>query len=107
MSSTGRPISTARHVAYRRLKYGTKTLVPQLDSLRKQVMTAGAVRTIRLRGKCALSTGVAIGATFPAVGGWTFEIPQPPAKEHWISDAMSTPGYLLQVEIIEGAADGG
>ena len=81
-------------------------LVPQLDSLRKQIMTAGAVRTIRLRGKCALSTGVAIGAALPAVGGWAFEIPQPPAKEHWRSDATPTSGYALQVEIVEGRSDG-
>src|SRR3546814_635678 len=72
----------------------------------KQIMTAGAVRTIRLRGKCALSTGVAIGAAFPAVGGWAFEIPQPPAKEHWRSDATPTSGYALQVEIAEGRSDG-
>jgi len=81
-------------------------LVPQLDALRKQIMTVGAVRTIRLRGKCALSSGVAIGATFPAVGGWTFEIPQPPAKENWRSDVTPTPGYALQVEIVEGKSDG-
>ncbi len=84
----------------------TKDLIPQLDSLRKLILTAGAVRTIRLRGKCALSTGVAIGAEFPAVGGWTFEIPQPPAKEHWRSDATPTPRYALQVEIVEGRSDG-
>jgi len=81
-------------------------LVPQLDALRKQIMTAGAVRTIRLRGKCALSTGVALGATFPAVGGWRLEIPQPPAKEPWRSDATPTPGYALQEEIIEVRSDG-
>ena len=81
-------------------------LVPQLDALRKQIMAAGAVRTIRLRGKCALSTGVALGATFPAVGGWTFEIPQPPAKEPWRSDAAPTAGYTLQEEITEGQTDG-
>ena len=44
-------------------------LVPQLDALRKKIMATGAVRSIRFRGKCALSTGVALGATFPAVGG--------------------------------------
>jgi hypothetical protein len=81
-------------------------LVPQLDALRKQIMTVGAVRTIRLRGKSALSTGVAIGATFPAVGGWTFEVPQPPAKENWRSDVRPTAGYALQVEIVESKSDG-
>lgn len=83
-----------------------KDLVPELDALRKRVLTAGAVRTIRLRGKCALSTGIAIGATFPAVGGWTFEIPQPPSSDHWRSDATPTAGYALQVEVVEGRSDG-
>ncbi len=81
-------------------------LVPQLDTLRKQIMTVGAVRTIRLRGKCALSSGIAIGVTFPTVGGWIFEIPQPPAKGNWRSDATPTAGYDLQVEIVEGISQG-
>lgn len=83
-----------------------KGLVPQLDSLRKKIMTAGAARTIRLRGKCALSTGVAIGASFPAVGGWTFEIPQPPSKDYWRSDSTPTAGYALQEEVFERMSDG-
>lgn len=81
-------------------------LVPALGSLRNKILASGAARTIRLRGKCALSTGIAIGANFPAVGGWTFEIPQPPAKDHWRSDAIPTGGYTLQEEILERSADG-
>ncbi|MCA1470731.1 SAVED domain-containing protein [Bradyrhizobium sp. IC3195] len=84
----------------------TNELVPQLDALRKQIMAAGAVRTIRFRGKCALSTGIALGATFPAVGSWAFEIPQPPAKDFWRSDATPTPGYVLQTEITEADPSG-
>ncbi len=84
----------------------TDDLVPQLDALRKQITAAGAVRTIRFRGKCALSTGVVIGATFPAVGGWTFEIPQPPAKELWRSDATPTPGYVLHTDVTEADPNG-
>ena len=53
-----------------------------------------------------MSTGVALGASFPAVGGWVFEISQPPAKDAWRSDAAPTPGYPLQVETIEGQSDG-
>jgi hypothetical protein len=81
-------------------------LVPQLDALRKKVMAAGAVRSIRFRGKATLSTGVALGAVFPAVGGWVFEIPQPPVTEPWRSDAAPTLGYTLQEEICEGTPDG-
>jgi hypothetical protein len=87
-------------------KAWTEELIPELETLKKEILAAGAVRTIRLRGKCALSTGVALGASFPAVGGWVFEIPQPPAKEAWRSDAAPTPGYPLQVETIEGQPDG-
>jgi hypothetical protein len=79
-------------------------LVPQLTALKSKILAAGAVRTIRLRGKCALSTGVALGAAFPTVGGWIFEIPQPPAKEAWRSDV--TPHYRLEEEIIEGQSTG-
>ncbi|TFV48273.1 SAVED domain-containing protein [Bradyrhizobium niftali] len=81
-------------------------LVPRLDALRKDIMATGPVRNIRLRGKCTLSTGVALGAVMPLVGGWVFEIPQPPAKGAWRSDAVPTPGYALQTEIVEGSVDG-
>jgi hypothetical protein len=83
-----------------------KELIPQFGELRKSLMTAGPARTIQLRGKCALSSGVALGATFPAVGGWTFEIPQPPAKHNWRSDASPTQNYDLQTEVIEGDPNG-
>lgn len=87
-------------------KIWTDDLVPQLHALRKQIMAVGAVRTIRLRGKCALSTGVALGATFPVVASWTFEIPQPPAKELWRSDATPTSDYFLQTEVVEADSNG-
>jgi hypothetical protein len=83
-----------------------KRLIPQLDVLRKQVMASGPARTIQFRGKCTLSTGIAIGATFPAVGGWTFEIPQPPAKELWRSDATPTKGYAMHTDVIEADPSG-
>src|SRR5260370_27984114 len=47
-----------------------------------------------------------MGVAFPAVGGWTFEIPQPPAKETWRSDAAPTGDYNLQSELIEGSPQG-
>jgi hypothetical protein len=63
-------------------------------------------RLIRFRGKCALSTGIAMGAAFPAVGGWVFEIPQPPMKDPWRSDVPPTVPYQLGVETIDGNVDG-
>lgn len=77
-------------------------LLPELKSLKDKITADRSERFIRLRGKCSLSTGIALGVTFPAVGGWTFEVPQPPAKEPWRSDAVSTNSYDLHVELIDG-----
>jgi hypothetical protein len=81
-------------------------LVPRLEALKKQLLRERKERLIRFRGKCALSSGVALGAVFPTVGGWAFEIPQPPAKEPWRSDATPTKRYDMTVEELEGTADG-
>jgi hypothetical protein len=81
-------------------------LIPQLEALKKQILHERRERLIRFRGKCALSSGVALGAVFPTVGGWAFEIPQPPAKEAWRSDAVATEPYDMMVEEVEGSAHG-
>ena len=81
-------------------------LVPELDALKKRMLTERKERLIRFRGKCALSSGVALGAVFPAVGVWSFEIPQPPSKDDWRSDTPATDPYRLQVEIVDGSQGG-
>ena len=81
-------------------------LIPELVALKKKLLAEREERLIRFRGKCALSSGVALGAVFPTVGGWAFEIPQPPAKVDWRSDAPATSPYDLRVEVIEGRQDG-
>jgi hypothetical protein len=81
-------------------------LVPQLEGLKKQLLKERKERLIRFRGKCALSSGVALGAVFPTVGGWAFEIPQPPAKDAWRSDTVATEPYEMMVEELEGSAEG-
>jgi hypothetical protein len=81
-------------------------LLPELSSLQKKILAERKERVIRFRGKCALSTGIAMGVIFPAVGGWVFEIPQPPSKDDWRSDAPPTSPYDLQVELIDGSLDG-
>jgi hypothetical protein len=81
-------------------------LVPELDALKKRILKERKERLIRFRGKCALTSGVALGATFPTVGDWIFEIPQPPAKDPWRSDATATNPYQLSTEIVEGVQDG-
>jgi hypothetical protein len=81
-------------------------LIPALFSLKKKLSAERKERLIRFRGKCALSTGIALGAVFPTVGGWAFEIPQPPSKEDWRSDTPGTNAYDLRVEVVEGSRDG-
>jgi hypothetical protein len=81
-------------------------LMPELKALREKIQSERAERFIRFRGKCALSSGIALGAAFPVVGGWVFEIPQPPSKEPWRSDANPTSPYELKVELIDaGGSD--
>jgi hypothetical protein len=81
-------------------------LIPQLDDIKKRSLREHKERLIRFRGRCALSTGVALGATFPTVGGWAFEILQPPAKEPWRSDSPATAPYEVLVDVTEDNPDG-
>jgi hypothetical protein len=81
-------------------------LLPELYALKKKILSERKERLVRFRGKCTLSTGVALGAVFPTVGGWAFEIPQPPSKEDWRSDASPTSPYETNTETVEGSHDG-
>lgn len=81
-------------------------LVPELNGIKKKALLERKERLIRFRGRCALSTGVALGAVFPTVGGWAFEIPQPPSRDAWRSDAPATNPYDMHVEVTEGTPDG-
>lgn len=87
-------------------KQWNNELIPQLEALKKEILKGRQERLIQLRGKCALSSGVALGAVFPTVGGWAFEIAQPPAKEQWRSDASPTRLYEMTTEELEGSPDG-
>jgi hypothetical protein len=81
-------------------------LIPQLEAVKKEILKERKERLIQFRGKCALSSGVALGTVFPTVGGWVFEIPQPPAKVDWRSDALPTDPYDVTVEEVEGSQEG-
>ncbi len=77
-------------------------LLPELKTLRNTIAGGRKERLIRFRGRCALSTSIALGATFPLVGGWAFEVPQPPAREPWRSDATPASPYEMHVEVVDG-----
>jgi len=81
-------------------------LIPELNALKKKILSERKERLIRFRGKCTLSSGVALGAVFPTVGGWAFEIPQPPSKNDWRSDTPPTNPYDVRVEVTEANAQG-
>lgn len=63
------------------------SLIPELVSVKNKLAVKTASRHITFRGKCALSTGIAMGMIFPEIGNWTFELLQPPQIESWRSDA--------------------
>lgn len=81
-------------------------LVPELRALKKRILAERTERLIRFQGKCALSTGILLGSTFPKVGGWSFEIAQPSANGIWRSDAPPAPAYRLTEEIVQASAEG-
>jgi hypothetical protein len=93
-----------RHVPSREM--WNNEFLPELRALKKRIVAERKERLIHFRGKCALSTGLAVGATFPSVGGWTFEVPQPPSRENWRSDAAATVSYELQTEVVDANLGG-
>ncbi|MDN3512258.1 MAG: SAVED domain-containing protein [Candidatus Jettenia sp.] len=76
-------------------------LLPELVQLREKIALNTKTRFIRFRGKCCLSTGLALGALFPTNGSWVFEVSQPPASTLWRSDAGSEINYPLNISEID------
>lgn len=77
-------------------KTWNQNLIPELYALKRKLALADA-RTIRLRGKISLTTGIALGAAFPQIDDWIFEILQPPQVRPWRSDAPPNRNYPLQL----------
>ena len=74
-------------------------LIPQLYNIRQDIAKTSVSRDLVLRGKCALSTGFALGIVFPEVGNWNFEILQYP--QTWRSDAVKIANYALKYETVD------
>ena len=70
-------------------------LLPALEQLQKKIAASTVARFIRFRGKCCISTGILLGAVFPNIGGWVFEVLQPITP--WRSDAVPEAKYQLKI----------
>lgn len=68
-------------------KLWNDVLVPEIVAVKNKLASKTAIRHITFRGKCALSTGIALGMIFPEIGNWTFQLMQPPLTSPWRSDA--------------------
>lgn len=84
-----------------------EVLTPQLRSVRKRFGELPDGKYIDLRGKLSLTAGLAVGATFPQVAGFSFRIEQPTGGDLflWRSDVPASDARFVQVE--EGGRSGG
>lgn len=73
-------------------------LIPQLTAVRQDLAKITTNRHIIFRGKCALSSGFALGMAFPEIGNWTFEVQQ--YSQVWRSDAEKLKDYNLKYESV-------
>lgn len=80
------------------MKKWNEKLLPELNALKRKILKETDTRLIRLRGKNTLTTGIALGSTFPQNGGWVFEIPQPPLRAPWRSDAVPVATYPFKTD---------
>lgn len=82
-------------------------LLPQLRDARKQFAALPDGKYIDLRGKLSLTAGVAVGAAFPQVAGFSFRVEQPTGGETylWRSDAPPSDSRFTIVEEAGSAGD--
>lgn len=75
-------------------------LTPQLRTVRKRFAALPDGKYIDLRGKLSLTAGLAVGAAFPQVAGFSFRIEQPTGGDLflWRSDAPPSDAHLVVVE---------
>ncbi len=72
------------------------TLLPELRETLREIQEQRTERLLRLRGRCCLSTGIALGATMPRLSGWNIEVQQPTSVTPWRSDALPHDSYVLR-----------
>lgn len=62
-----------------------EVMLPELRATRERIAADTPCRLLLARGKARLSAWFALGAVFPAVGGWTLEVDQ--NGQRWRTDA--------------------
>lgn len=76
--------------------------LPELVSARTKISSKTSNRHVIFRGKCTLSTGIALGITFPEIGNWTFELIQPP-QGIWYSASNKIPNFQLNYKSLDAS----
>jgi hypothetical protein len=79
--------------------------VKEIQFLKQKLINEKSSSFVRFRGRCALSMGFAVGATFPQTGGWTIEIPQPDIANLWQTNPSISSDYQLVTRLL-GPEDG-
>lgn len=74
-------------------------LLPELRMLSAKIVKTGPCRRILFRGKCCLSTSLALGAVFAENGGWAFEVQQPQVPGSWRSDDSPSSSFSLNTSV--------
>ena len=73
-----------------------ETLLPELRRTLQEIQEQETERLLKPRGRCCLSTGIALGASMPRPSGWNLEIQQPTSIVPWRSDAVSHDAYAVR-----------
>lgn len=82
------------------------TLIPHLEHAQEELLEVSTDLYIDFRGKLPLTAVLAVGATFPEVGGYSFRVEQPTAGETHLWTTQSPPSDLRFEILAENLGDG-
>jgi hypothetical protein len=71
-------------------------LLPELRRTLREIQEQRTERLLKPRGRCCLSTGIALGTSMPRPSGWNLEIQQPTSVTSWRSDAVPHEAYAVR-----------
>lgn len=82
------------------------TLLPELRRTLRGIQEQRTERLLKPRGRCCLSTGIALGASMPRPSGWNLEVQQPTSVSPWRSDAVPRDAYAVKSMTCELSDEG-